>query len=179
MLAAVVARMRTIAGAIRRRRSRGDLESVIPELVAIGCFLLLLWASIGIAINHEYDTAKNAAMQSTANLARAFEESTRRTVGQIDQILLSARAFYSVQGDRFNFNEWARTQTLPDQMTAGIAMADSSGNVLADTLPSHRKISIADRPHFLAQLNSARDELYISQPVLGRVTAAIHDPVHP
>jgi diguanylate cyclase (GGDEF)-like protein len=171
MLAAVVARMRTIASAIRRRRSRGDLESVIPELVAIGCFLLLLWASIGIAINHEYDTAKNAAMQSTANLARAFEESTRRTVGQIDQILLSARAFYSVQGDRFNFNEWARTQTLPDQMTAGIAMADSSGNVLADTLPSHRKISIADRPHFLAQLNSARDELYISQPVLGRVTA--------
>ena len=170
MLTAIVARTRTIAGAIRRRRSRGDLESVIPELVAIGCFLLLLWASIGIAINHEYGTAKSAAMQSTANLARAFEESTRRTVGQIDQILLSARAFYSVQGNRFNFIEWARTQTLPDQMTAGIAMADSSGNVLADTLPSHRKISIADRPHFLAQLNSSRDELNISPPMLGRVT---------
>ena len=165
-----MARARTVAGAIRTRRSRDDLESVIPELIAIGCFLVLLWASIGIAINHEYDTAKSAAMQSTANLARAFEESTRRTIGQIDQILLSARAFYSAQGDRFDFNEWARTQTLPDQMTTGIGMADSAGNVLADTLPVHHKVSIADRPHFLAQLNSPRDELYISQPMLGRAT---------
>ena len=111
-------------------RIRGDAESVLPELGAIACFLILLWASIALAIRHEYDTAKNSAIQSTTNLARAFEESTRRTIGQIDQILLSARAFYSAQGDHFNFGDWARTQTVPDQMTAAIGMVKRRGGVI-------------------------------------------------
>ena len=100
-------------------------ESLLPELIAVGCFLALLWASIAIVLSHEYRSAETTAVQSTGNLARAFEESTRRTIGQIDQVLLSARAFYAAQGARFDFNEWARTQTLPDKMTAAIGMADS------------------------------------------------------
>jgi diguanylate cyclase (GGDEF)-like protein len=151
-------------------RIRGDAESVMPELAAIACFLILLWASIAIALKHEYETAKTGAIQNTANLARAFEESTRRTIGQIDQILLSARAFYSAQGNRFNFDDWARTQTVPDQMTAAIGMADASGHVFADTLPIPPGVNIGDRPHFLAQLDPAHDDLYISKPVLGRVS---------
>src|SRR5579872_6860532 len=59
-------------------RIRRDTESVLPELVAVACFLVLLWASIAVAIKHEYDTALSTAAQTTANLARAFEESTRR-----------------------------------------------------------------------------------------------------
>ncbi|MEJ0016897.1 MAG: EAL domain-containing protein [Acetobacteraceae bacterium] len=145
-------------------------ESLIPELAAIGCFLVLLWVSIILAINHEHHTAVEAAGQSTANLARAFEESTRRTVGQIDQILLSARAFYSAQGSRFNFNEWARTQTVPDKMTAAIGMADRDGIVFADTLPIPSGVRITDRPHFKVHKDLTRDELYISSPVVGRVS---------
>ncbi|HVC63526.1 MAG TPA: EAL domain-containing protein [Acetobacteraceae bacterium] len=166
-----------IASLTRRSRSRiggGHLrfngESLLPELAAIGCFLALLWASIGIALNHEYHSAETAAVQNTGNLARAFEESTRRTIGQIDQILLSARAFYAAQGPRFNFSEWARTQTLPDTMTAAIGMADSTGHVFADTLPFPAGVSIADRPHFRAQINPAHDNLFISKPVHGRVS---------
>lgn len=142
----------------------------MPELIAIGCFLALLWTSISIVLNHEYRSAEAAAMQSTGNLARAFEESTRRTIGQIDQILLSARAFHSAQGDRFDFDEWARTQTLPDKMTAAIGMADSTGHVFADTLPIPSGTSIADRPHFRAQADPTHDELFISRPVHGRVS---------
>jgi diguanylate cyclase (GGDEF)-like protein len=145
-------------------------ESLLPELIAVGCFLALLWASIAIVLSHEYRSAETTAVQSTGNLARAFEESTRRTIGQIDQVLLSARAFYAVQGPRFDFNEWARTQTLPDKMTAAIGMADAAGHVFADTLPIPAGVSIADRPHFRAQLDPSRDALYISRPVHGRVS---------
>lgn len=149
---------------------RGDAESILPELIAIAGFLVLLWASIGVAIEHECDTAKTSAIQTTTNLARAFEESTRRTISQIDQILLSARAFYSAEGDKFNFNDWARTQTVPDQMTAAIGMADRTGHVFADTLPIPPGVSIADRPHFVAQIDPSHDDLYISKPVKGRVS---------
>jgi diguanylate cyclase (GGDEF)-like protein len=149
---------------------RPSAVPLLPELAAIACFLVLLWTSILIALNHEYHAAETASVQSTANLARAFEESTRRTVGEIDQILLSARAFYSAQGERFDFDEWARAQTLPDKMTAAIGMADTNGHVFADTLPIPPNTSIADRPHFRAQIDPSHDDLYISRPVHGRVS---------
>jgi diguanylate cyclase (GGDEF)-like protein len=145
-------------------------ESVIPEVAAISCFLIFMWVGIAGALYHEYQVAADAAKLNTSNLSRAFEESTRRSISQIDQLLLSARAFHSALGNRFDFDEWARTQTLPDRMTAGLGMVDREGHVFADTLPFSPGVSIADRPHFLAQLDPAHDDLYISRPVHGRVT---------
>ena len=145
-------------------------ESMLPEVAALLCLLGLLWSSIVITLDREYDKDRTVAEQTTGNLARAFEESTRRTIGQLDQVLLGARAFYAAQGPRFNFEQWASTQTLPDKMTAAIGMADATGHVFADTRPIPAGVSIADRPHFRAQLDPARDELYISQPVHGRVS---------
>ena len=48
--------------------------------------------------------AEAAATQNTDALARALEEGTRRTIGQIDDILLSARELHSAQGAQFDFN---------------------------------------------------------------------------
>ena len=155
---------------IRSRLLRPLTTPLLPELAAIGCFLALLWISIGIALNYEYRAAETVAVQSTSNLARAFEESTRRTIDEIDQLLLSARAFYSEQGERFDFNRWVRTQTLPDKMAAAIGMADSAGHVFADTLAIPPGVSIADRPHFQAQVDPNHDTLFISAPVKGRVS---------
>ena len=146
--------MRDLRRQIGKGIKRPGPEAVLPEVIAISCFLIFLWTGIAVGLYREYDLALAAAEQSTGNLARAFEESPRRTIGQIDQILLSARAFYSAQGDQFDFNEWARTQTLPDKMTAAIGMADSTGyRVRRYAAGIHHKISIADRPHFLAQLD--------------------------
>ena len=55
-------------------------------------------------------------------------------------------------------------------MTAAIGMADSTGHVFADTLPIPAGVSIADRPHFRAQIDPAHDDLFISRPVHGRVS---------
>ncbi|HEX3574788.1 MAG TPA: EAL domain-containing protein, partial [Rhodopila sp.] len=145
-------------------------ESLRPELLAIGCFLLLPWIGITVALEHEYHRARAEALQSTANLAQALEESTRRTIGQIDYILLSARAMRAAQGERFDFNQWVRTQTVADKMTVQIAIADRTGIVVDSTVPMSSKISVGDRPHFLAQLEPSRDDLFISQPLIGRVS---------
>lgn len=165
-----LAAVASLARGIRGYSTPTNLRLMLPELAAIVGFLALLWASIIIAINHEHYTAETAADRSTSNLALAFEESTRRTISQIDQILLSARAFYAVEGTHFNFDKWARTQTLPDKMTAQIGMADTTGLVFADTLPIPHGVRITDRPHFRAQLDPTHDNLYISRPVHGRVS---------
>lgn len=52
-----------------------------------------------------------------------------------------------------------------------VAVADANGLVVDSTLGKPKQtISIADRPHFLAVKNNPLDKLFISQPVLGRVS---------
>jgi PAS domain-containing protein len=145
-------------------------ESSLPELVATGCLLILPWIGIAFDLHREYYGARMAAMQSTGVLARALEESTRRTVGQIDYILLSARAMLVAKGDDFDFHEWVRTQTVADKMTAQIAIADRTGRVIASTMPLPPGLSIADREHFRVQVDPARDDLFISDPLIGRAS---------
>ncbi|MGD0106942.1 MAG: EAL domain-containing protein [Rhodopila sp.] len=145
-------------------------ESLAPEAAAICCFLLLPWIGITVALHHEYHSAEAAAAQSTGTLARALEESTRRTIGQIDYILLSARAMQAAEGERFDFHEWVRNQTFTDKMTAQIAITDSTGLVTGSTVALPPGISVGDRPHFRAQVDPAHDDLFISDPVTGRVT---------
>jgi diguanylate cyclase (GGDEF)-like protein len=158
-----------------RRRLRAvtttfKADTLWPELLAICCFLILPWVGIAAAIEHEYGNARSAAVLTTANLAQVLEESTRRTIGQIDYILLSARALRAAQGEHFDFHDWVRTQTLPDKMTAQISMADRDGRVMASTIALSPGVSIADRPHFRVHLDPAEDALFISKPVIGRVS---------
>ncbi len=55
-------------------------------------------------------------------------------------------------------------------MTVQIAMTDRNGIETAGTLPFPPGLSVADRVHFRAQLDPARNDLFISQPVLGRAS---------
>jgi diguanylate cyclase (GGDEF)-like protein len=143
-------------------------ETLWPELLALACFLILPWIGISEALHQEYGHARAAAEESTATLARALEESARRTIGQIDYILISARAQRAALGDRFDFQDWVRTQTLPDKMTAQIATADREGLVTASTTPLTSAVSVVDRPQFRIHVNPAHDDLFISRPVVGR-----------
>ena len=52
-----------------------------------------------------------------------------------------------------------------------VAVADADGLVVDSSLGRPRAaVSIADRPHFLAARNNPLDQLFISEPVLGRVS---------
>lgn len=140
------------------------------ELAAIASLLVLPWIGIAAALHYAYDSAEAAAFQSTANLARALEESARRTFDQIDYVLLSARTLRAAQGDHFDFHDWARKQTFLKRMTAQIAIADRTGNLTGTTVPNAPSMSLADRSHFKAQLDPTHDDLFISHPVIGRAS---------
>lgn len=57
-----------------------------------------------------------------------------------------------------------------DDLRVQIALMDRNGNQIKSTLArsNQRTVNIADRPHFRAQLDPSRDDLYISNPVIGR-----------
>ena len=153
--------------AIRSLLPSSKTATLLPELIAIGCFLILPWIGIIAGLHHEYRGAEAAAVRATGNLARALEESTRRTIGQIDYILLSARELKLAEGDRFDFQSWVRTQTFAEDLTARVAMTDRSGLVIASTDTLASGSNIAERRRFRAQLDPARDDLFVGRPMIG------------
>jgi hypothetical protein len=71
-VAAITSLAARLGPRLHGRLKRSSTRPLLPELAAISCFLFLLWASILIALNHEYSAAEASAVQSTGNLARAF-----------------------------------------------------------------------------------------------------------
>jgi diguanylate cyclase (GGDEF)-like protein len=144
---------------------------ILPEFLVIVVAITALWAGILTTLGQQRVAARRQAYQSTASLARAYDESTKRIIGEADQTLLSVRAFYTALGPRFSLPAWARSQTSHNRLVPQVALIGPTGWLLGSTYNSHPKpVDLSDRPHFLAQKNSALDNLYISVPVRGRVT---------
>ncbi len=144
---------------------------ILPEFLVILVTIAALWAGIFATLGQQRGAARQAAYQATASLARAYDESTKRIIGEADQTLLSVRAFYSAMGPRFSLAAWARSQTSYNRLVPQVALIGPTGWLLGSTYGSPPKpVDLSDRPHFLAQKNSTQDALYISVPVRGRVT---------
>ena len=116
---------------------------------------------------NQHESALDGARRDTTNLARAFAENTQRIIAGADQLLLSLRAAYERDGEGIDLRTWVKRESAPDWLTAQIAIIGQDGMSLASTA-SQRRVSVADREHFIVQRQSSADDLFISQPVVGR-----------
>ncbi len=67
-------------------------------------------------LTRERQNAVDAAMGTSAALAKAFEESTKRIITEVDQTLLSARVSYQLEGNNFDIQKWARSMVRSDRI---------------------------------------------------------------
>ena len=167
---------RGIGRAVARIALRDDLgrvlRAVLPECLAIVGLLGMIWGSTTVILWREHAHELEVARGVTVALSKAFAETTTRIVSEVDQTLLSARTSYAQLGQDFDIQRWARSQIRNDQLRVQVALMDKNGDTAGSTLASanHGKVNIADRPHFRYQLDPSHDDLYISDPVLGRAT---------
>ena len=136
------------------------------------CAIVVLWVGIYHSLTVEREQALQGAVQNTSNLSRAFEEHIVRSIKAIDQTMLYARDSYSKDPAGFDIAAWAKNVQFLTDLTFQISLIDQNGIFLGSNIaPAGERIDLSDREHFRVQRNSgARDELFISQPVLGRVS---------
>jgi signal transduction histidine kinase/HPt (histidine-containing phosphotransfer) domain-containing protein/ActR/RegA family two-component response regulator len=126
-----------------------------------------LWAFL--AQTHHADLAE--AGQTSRNLTRAFEENIRRSVEAIDTTIRALRVARAHDPEHFDLAAWERDSGLNRDLTLQLSIADRFGAVIASNLgPSATRVSIADRPHFRVARDKPGDTLFISRPVIGRVS---------
>ncbi|HEX3573105.1 MAG TPA: PAS-domain containing protein [Rhodopila sp.] len=141
------------------------------HVALIGLVIVLLWGGIGFTLWHDQRGTEQAAENDAANLARAFDENITRTIEAVDQTLLFLRDAYQHDPAGFAREPWPSAYAFLDDLHVQLSLADRSGAVIWSNLGvASPDVSIADRVHFQIQQASSGDRLFISRPVLGRIS---------
>jgi len=141
--------------------------SILIGLLSLG----IIWLGIWYIASEDARRTEISRYQDTANLARAFEEHIIRLIQAHDQILLFARASISKEPERFDLAKWAREQQFAADVTLQIATTDPDGIAHGSNLGMPAApLDLSDREHFRVHAETTKDELFISKPVLGRVS---------
>ncbi len=131
--------------------------------------IILIWAAVLFHLDVVRDKSEHAAIQTTGNLARAFEEHIVRTVADIDWTIHILIAAYLRDPAGFDIN----TLLIPGQLNniTQIALIGPDGIVRKSTFgPQAIGVDLSDREHFRVFADGHYDQLFISRPVLGRIT---------
>jgi PAS domain S-box-containing protein len=153
------------------RRSFGmSLSKAGYVVVGFTAFLLiLLWSAVAYQLSHDKSTVLDTARTNTNNLARAYAEHVIGTLRLLDQISLRVKDEYEKSAVSPDL-----AQRLHDASNLGaltIGVTDERGYVVAATtsLPPTARF-VGDREYFLAHASNDSGELYISKPLVGRIT---------
>lgn len=173
-----------------RPRAAGDLDSVPPAAwrryaglplnlgiaLASAAAIAGLWLVTAQRIVFEQEQAVAAAMQSNSNLAIAFEEQVFRTLKSAEQVAAFVREEYLRIGPEIPLRRWVERNVIRDEMFTVVSVVNEQGDVVASSLNTG-PVNYADRTFFLAQRDAREDRLFVSPPVLGRITGSWQIPM--
>jgi diguanylate cyclase (GGDEF)-like protein len=134
--------------------------------------IALVWAGVAFHLEVENNDAEAAAVQNSANLARAFEEHLSRSLNEIDRSLKIIRSNYLLAPTAFDLKRWLSISRIFDKNTLQVAIISSDGFIKQSNINSSTSVGtdLRDREHFRRFVNASSDDLFISKPVIGRTT---------
>lgn len=146
--------------------------------------LLPMWVFVLGEIRYERAAAKEGARNDAMNLATAFEAHVSSAIRLMDIALLDIRGDVLEHPD--NFDEHVREELEAyGSFVAQLGVINAEGQLVYSNLaPLTEPVDLSDREHFqIHRDNPGQDRLFISRPVLGRVsqqwtiqfTRPIHD----
>jgi diguanylate cyclase (GGDEF)-like protein/PAS domain S-box-containing protein len=143
-----------------------------PSIQVVILFLILI-VSIWSAIHRELQSAQaqiaRVARSDGANLSRAFAEQVRASVRGIDLTLLTLREDWRKHRDQFPDAVARQQNYFIQEMSFQVGVIDADGILVYSNL-DFTPVSLADREHFRVHRDGNTDKLFISKPVLGRVS---------
>jgi diguanylate cyclase (GGDEF)-like protein/PAS domain S-box-containing protein len=139
-------------------------------IALLGLFAIaLIWLGAVRFLGEDQRRAEDAAALTAANLARAFEEHTIRSIRSLDQLLLFTRSSWRKAPADFDLPAWLREQNFITDIPVELAIIDASGMLTASSVQrTTPRLDLSSRDYFLAHAGTERDELFISRPVFGK-----------
>lgn len=138
---------------------------------AIG-LISILWLAVCFQIETERKALQRDSETETANLAIVFEQNVIRTISDIDRLMHYLRESHQRSPDATDWSTAIRGRMTVNNETLQIAVTNTKGILIASSIAPQgvKPLDLNDREHIRVHNQHSRDELFISKPVLGRVS---------
>ncbi|WP_146208673.1 sensor histidine kinase [Azospirillum sp. TSO22-1] len=149
---------------------RRDLHNTVWAMAVGLAMVAALWGAVLVIVDHNRAALRANAEVDAGNMARVFAEHVRRSVTMIDLALQDYRDFHRSDPQAAPSEGW-RDAYLKEGGAFQRGVIDAQGMIRYSNLtPVTQPVDLSDREHFRVHRESGRDELFISRPVLGRVS---------
>jgi diguanylate cyclase (GGDEF)-like protein/PAS domain S-box-containing protein len=146
-------------------------RTVLVRLAAfLALTLPLLWLTVGAERSQLSAIAREQSNLDVQNLAHAFSEEVNATIGTVDLSLLHLRAEWDGDPRRFQALVEGLNRELHDRVLLQVAVTDARGRLVFSTAGPASGMDVSDREQVRFHLDGHGDELFVSRPVLGRVS---------
>lgn len=145
----------------------------IPVQLAIllAGMLTLLWSWIAFDLTQLRDRSMQHAESEGHVLARVFAQQVQSSVNAIDLTLIDLREHWQDEPDTFAETVARRQAYLERDVAFQVAVIDARGmTVFSSINPAANPVDLSDRDHFRVHRDGGGDTLFISKPMIGRIS---------
>ncbi|UQR61221.1 EAL domain-containing protein [Bradyrhizobium sp. C-145] len=153
-----------------------ELPKLIAERRSSAIFglviIAMVWAGVAVKYFGDVRGDQREAHRDAHNFALVFEENVLRSIGEIDKALLYLRRSIETRKNSVSFSAIANTTDVLSDIIVQVAIIDDKGIMRASNSGPQPApaLDLSDREHFKFHLNNIADQLFISKPVVGRVS---------
>lgn len=135
-------------------------------------FIGLIWLGVWLQIRSEKRSMIEIARKESGNLALVYSQNVERTAAEMDRMLKYLRATYDRAGENADWPTIVEAEFNTSNRIAQIAIIGRDGFMITSSKLLYPKepLNLGDREHFLVHAQAQEDKLFISKPVLGRVS---------
>ena len=151
----------------RKRVTRHIRGQIVIAGVLLLCFI---WAGLYFFVQNERQQALDRTIQQATSYSRAFEEHIVRTIRGLDQIVLFLKYRVEKEGWNLDVPRLIAEKRFEGQPFVQLGVANASGDVVANNIVPFVKANVRDRDHFVAHQASDTKKLFISRPIVARVS---------
>lgn len=145
--------------------------SYVQLFLLVGGLIATVWVVIYFDLQRTREDILAKSRGDLTNLTLAFSKEIESSVKTIDVSLLDLRERWQENPARFAAAVRNRQTYLEREFAFQIAVIDSRGKLAFSSLEqSVKPLDLSDREHFQVHRTRSTDELFISKPVLGRLS---------
>jgi len=160
----------SFAGTVQRRTALFIGAIIVAGVV----FVIGLWTAAFVLIASEQRTAVVHARTDVANLSAAFQDEVTRVLDQVSGAMELVAQRMRAEPSAFDIHDWASQIQLMAAPIIQAAIIGPDGRLQSTTVEAHPKpIDLNDREHFRIHLDGTYRGLFISKPIVGRITGQV------
>ncbi len=141
---------------------------VVAGVTAFGC--IFYWVSLLSTQAAELETARHRSELRARQLDEAAAQQLDATVRSIDTALRYLRTVYVEDSGNFDHAVKDVLSAYPKGMLQFIVVFGRNGYLAYSSEPAAERLYFGDREHFQVHAEGDQDQLFVSKPIIGRIS---------